>query len=59
MKGRIVICDVAFMGVWVEPGEHEIIFTYRTRALPLGAALSALAAAMLVVYVFICRRLGR
>ena len=46
------------MGVWVEPGEHEITFTYRTRALPLGAVLSALAAAALAVYVFICRRHG-
>ena len=55
----VIPCDVAFMGVWVEPGEHEIVFTYRTRALPLGAALSALAAAMLAAYVFICRRRGR
>ena len=55
----VIPCDVAFMGVWVEPGEHEIVFTYRTRALTLGAALSALAAAALAVYVFICRRRGR
>ena len=58
-QADVIPCDVAFMGVWVEPGEHEIVFTYRTRALPLGAALSALAAAMLAVYVFICRRRGR
>ena len=58
-QADVIPCDVAFMGVWVEPGEHEIVFTYRTRALPLGAALSALAAAALAVYVFICRRRGR
>ena len=58
-QADVIPCDVAFMGVWVEPGEHEIVFTYRTRALTLGAALSALAAAALAVYVFICRRRGR
>ena len=58
-QADVIPCDVSFMGVWVEPGEHEIVFTYRTRALPLGAALSALAAAMLAAYVFICRRRGK
>ena len=57
-KTGIVNCDVAFMGVWVEPGEHEIVFTYRTRGLAVGVALSALAAAALAGYVIICRRRG-
>ena len=57
-KTEIVNCDVAFMGVWVEPGEHKIVFTYRTRGLAVGVALSALAAAALAGYVVICRRRG-
>lgn len=44
---EIVPCDVAFMGVWVEPGEHEIAFTYHTRGLRAGIAMSALAALLL------------
>jgi len=48
---EIIPCDVAFMGVWVEPGEHEIVFTYRTRMLRLGIAMSAMAAAVLAGYV--------
>ena len=48
----IIPCDVSFMGVWVEPGEHEIVFTYRTRMLQLGIAMSAVAAAVLIGYVF-------
>ena len=51
-KTGIIPCDVSFMGVWVEPGEHEIVFTYRTRMLGLGIAMSAIAAAVLVGYVF-------
>lgn len=50
---EIIPCDVAFMGVWVEPGEHEIVFTYRTRMLSLGIAMSAIAAVVLAGYVFL------
>ena len=57
-KAEIVNCDVAFMGVWLEAGEHEITFTYRTRGLTLGLLMSLAAAAMLGVYVFIARRRG-
>ena len=55
-KTEIVNCDVAFMGIWVEPGEHEIVFTYRTRGLTLGMLMSAAAAVVLAGYVFIVRR---
>ena len=55
-KAEIIPCDVAFMGVWVEPGEHEIEFTYRTRMLNLGAAMSAIAAAILVGYVVLAKK---
>ena len=48
---EIIPCDAAFMGVWVEPGEHEIVFTYRTRMLRLGIAMSVIAAAVLIGYV--------
>ena len=57
-KAEIVNCDVAFMGVWVEPGEHEIVFTYRTRGLTLGLLMSLAAALMLAVYTFMTRRRG-
>lgn len=53
---KIIPCDVAFMGVWVEPGEHEIVFTYRTRMLSLGIAMSAIAAAVLIGYVWIAKK---
>ena len=55
-KTEILPCDVAFMGVWMEPGEHEIVFTYRTRALGLGIAMSVIAAAVLSAYVLLCRK---
>ena len=57
-KAEIVNCDVAFMGVWVEPGEHEIVFTYRTRGLTLGLLMSLAAALMLTVYTFMTRCRG-
>lgn len=50
---EIIPCDVSFMGVWVEPGEHEISFTYHTRMLTPGIAMSLLAAAVLAAYVFL------
>ena len=50
-KAEVIPCDVAFMGVWVEPGDNEIAFTYRTRGLYLGVAMSLLAAAALGAYV--------
>lgn len=52
----IVLCDVAFMGVWVEPGEHEIVFTYRTRMLGPGIAMSVAAFLVLAGYVCLRRR---
>lgn len=55
-EAEIIQCDVAFMGVWVEPGEHEIVFTYKTRALRLGIATSVCAALILALYVWIARR---
>jgi len=48
---EIVRTSVSFMGVWVEPGEHEIVFTYATRSLRPGMAMSALAAVILAGYV--------
>lgn len=47
---EIVPCDVSFMAVWVEPGEHEIEFTYRTRMLLPGIAMSIMAAMALCAY---------
>jgi len=53
---EIIPCDVAFMGVWVEPGEHEIEFSYHTRMLGLGIAMSAAAAAVLAGYVILAKK---
>ena len=55
-KTEIIPCDVSFMGVWVEPGEHEIVFTYNTRMLHLGVALSAAAAAVLGAYILLAKK---
>ena len=55
----IVPCDLSFMAVWVEPGAHEIAFTYRTRSLTAGIALSLLAACTLGIYVVLCRKKRR
>ena len=56
---EIIPCDVSFMAVWVEPGEHEITFTYRTRMLIPGMAMSALAAAVLAGYAALARKTRR
>ena len=55
-KTEIIPCDVSFMGVWVEPGEHEIVFTYRTRMLGLGLVMSGLAAAALGAYIILAKK---
>ena len=55
-NAEIIPCSVSFMGVWVEPGEHEIVFTYHTRMLRLGAAMSAAAAAALAGYLFLAKK---
>ena len=48
---EIIRCDVSFMAVWVEPGSHDVVFTYKTRSLNLGIMLSAAAAAVLLGYI--------
>lgn len=58
-KAEIVPCDVSFMAVWVEPGEHEIVFTYRTRMLLPGLLMSAMAAAVLAGYVALTKKARR
>jgi len=55
-ESEIYLCDVAFMGVWVEAGENDVVFTYRTRSLDLGIVMSAAAALTLLAYCFIARR---
>ncbi len=55
-SAEIIPCDVSFMGVWVEPGEHEIVFTYRTRMLLPGIVLSVTAAVVLAGYVLFMHR---
>ncbi|MBP3656778.1 MAG: YfhO family protein [Clostridia bacterium] len=55
-RAEIIPCDAAFMSVWVGPGGHDISFTYRTRGLTLGIAMSAAAAIVFAAYVLLMRR---
>ena len=56
-QAEIVPCDVSFMAVWVEPGEHEVAFTFCTRSLRLGVLMSLLAAATLGGYILLRRKM--
>ncbi len=58
-KSEIIPCDVAFMGVFVEPGEHDIRFDYHTRGLDLGIFMSLTAAVCLGLYTVMMRRKKR
>ncbi len=53
---EIIPCDVAFMSVFVQPGEHNIRFEYHTRGLTLGILMSLTAAACLSLYVWMLKR---
>lgn len=55
-KTDVILTDVAFMSVWVEPGEHEIAFTYKTRGLTLGMVMSAMAVVTLGAYIILVRK---
>lgn len=59
LAAEIIPCDVSFMAVWVEPGEHEIAFTYRTRMLRPGLLMSVMAAAVLAGYAVLARKARR
>ena len=52
----VVPCDLSFMAVYVGEGSHEITFTYRTRGLGAGIALSLLAAAALLLRVLLSQK---
>ena len=55
-KSEVFLCDAAFMGVYVDAGEHEIAFVYRTRGLRLGLAMTGVAAAVLAVYAALVKK---
>lgn len=59
VAAEIIPCDLAFMSVWVEPGQHTICFTFRTRSLLLGVAMSVLSGATLLAYMALRHRKGR
>ena len=46
---RIIPCDLSFMSVYLESGAHEVVFTYHTRGLPEGIALSLAASVALIL----------
>lgn len=55
-SAEILLTDLSFMSVFIEPGEHEIVFTYRTRGLTLGIVMSVIAALTLIGYVFLIKK---
>jgi hypothetical protein len=42
--------NYAFRGVWLRPGEHTVVFSYRPRAFLVGGAISLLTLLLLGVY---------
>lgn len=52
----ITRANLAFMALWVEPGVHEVEFTYKTRGQWLGIGLSAASAVVLLAYCIVAKR---
>lgn len=48
-KTDILRANIAFMAIPVGPGEHEIVLTYHTPGLAIGAGISAASLALLLV----------
>lgn len=44
--------NIAFMSVYLEPGEHEVVFSYRTPGLREGCLISIIALIVLVIVVY-------
>ena len=42
--------DYAFRGVWLPPGEHTVVYSYRPRAFLIGGAISLLTLLGLLAY---------
>jgi uncharacterized membrane protein YfhO len=53
---QILTCDLSFVGIPVEPGQHRIEVTYVTRGWAAGLALSLGSACVLGLYAFKRRR---
>lgn len=49
VEAPIVPADLAFRGVYLEPGAHTVAFQYRPRSVALGAGISLLALLLLLV----------
>jgi len=47
---RLYRANYAFRGVWLPPGEHTVVFSYRPRAFLIGGAISLLMLLMLGAY---------
>lgn len=58
-SAEILLTDLSFMSVFVESGEHEIVFTYRTRGLTLGVVMSVASVLTLMGYVFLVKKRPR
>ena len=56
VPAAVIPCDLSFMAVRVEEGTHDVSFTYRTRGLTEGIALSLLAALSLAFFVFVRKK---
>ncbi|RIK19599.1 MAG: hypothetical protein DCC51_08695 [Anaerolineae bacterium] len=48
--------DVMFRGVFIDSGEHEVVFRYRPQTVRVGAWLSAMGVGLLIIAVVVIFR---
>jgi hypothetical protein len=53
---KIHFADRAFLGMYVPAGEHDIVLSYRPKAVTNGAIVSIAAAGLLIIFAFVRRR---
>jgi uncharacterized membrane protein YfhO len=56
---RLVPADIAFQGVWVPSGQHDVVFSYNPTIFAMGAALSIAASAALILALVVSRRFAK
>jgi Bacterial membrane protein YfhO len=56
---RVVPANVAFQGLWVPAGQHDVVLSYNPTIFAMGAALSISCAALLTLALVLTRRFAR